>query len=57
MAYQGIAAPKTHDIEVLADMVSGQKIEISMEDSRTFSAYAVETRYPGFDECTLTDAR
>ena len=57
LAYQGISAPKTHDIELLAGLVSGQNIEISTEDSRTFSAYAVETRYPGFDVCTLSDAQ
>jgi len=57
LAYQGVSAPKTHDIEILADLVAGQNIVISSEDSRTFSAYAVETRYPGFDTCTFIDAQ
>lgn len=50
--HQGIAFPKTHSLVRLMDLLESTGLDIPSEikDADVLTGYAVETRYPGFEE-------
>jgi HEPN domain-containing protein len=50
--HQSIAFPKTHSLVRLIDLLEGAGLDIPSEikEADVLTRYAVETRYPGFEE-------
>lgn len=50
--YRGIAFPKTHSLVRLLDLLESTGLDIPSEikEADVLTRYAVETRYPGFEE-------
>lgn len=60
LIYYNIRFPKTHDIDILIDLLVKNQIETPkpIQESRILTQYAVFSRYPGNDDdITLKDYR
>ena len=60
LIYYNISFPKTHDIDILIDLLVKNQIETPkpIQESRILTQYAVFSRYPGNDDdITLKDYR
>jgi HEPN domain-containing protein len=58
MAAREIAIPKIHDIEDLISSLPEQdRPRTTSADEALLTQYAIEGRYPGFDDVTLTEAQ
>jgi len=55
---QSVDFPKTHDLQDLLDRLStsGVPLPADLEEVTALTPYAVQTRYPGFDE-PITEAQ
>lgn len=54
----GIDFPKTHDIEeLIAQLPTHIELRITVEEQRRLTRCATGTRYPGWDEIPLAEAR
>ena len=48
LIFHGLSTPKTHDIEGLTLLLPvGPELNLSLEDQRRLTSYAIITRYPG----------
>ena len=60
LLHHEVAFPKTHNIEVLLDLLKAQGLNIpkGVDESFELSEYAVQTRYPGeWEPVTKAEAR
>lgn len=58
LAHRGIAFPKTHEIESLVAMMPARaRPGLRLEEQTLLTEYAVGTRYPGYREVPLREAR
>ncbi len=58
LVYRGVPVPKSHDIEELVTRVPHQaRPNLSVEEQALLTEYAVGTRYPGWRDVLLREAR
>jgi len=56
LTLRAVPFPKTHDLgELLGIMPSDIRVDLTLEEAKELSSYAVETRYPSFLEVPSRD--